>query len=52
MGASIFGFAEYISALALLVIVYTIADVRYQFRIAVAPIPLFKLTFILITVIA
>jgi hypothetical protein len=51
MEASIFGFAEYISALALLVIVYTIADVRYQFRIAVAPIPLFNSTYILITVI-
>ena len=44
---SIFGFAEFGTALALLVIIYTIADVRYRFRIKVAPIPLFLLTFIL-----
>jgi len=45
---SIFGFAEFISALALLVIVYTVTDFRYRFRIAIAPIPLFRLTYVLI----
>ena len=42
---SIFGFAEFVTALALLVVVYTVSDVRYRFRVAVAPIPLFQLTF-------
>lgn len=46
--SSIFGFAEFISALALLVIVYTLTDIRYRFRVAVTPIPLFKPTYILI----
>jgi len=46
--SSIFGFAEFIAALALLVIVYTISDVRYRFRVAVAPARLFGLTYFLI----
>ncbi|GJQ22615.1 hypothetical protein BIY37_11755 [Candidatus Brocadia sapporoensis] len=46
--SSIFGFTEFISALALLVIVYTVTDIRYRFRVAVAPIPLFPLTYLLI----
>ncbi len=49
--ASIFGFAEFVSALTLLVIVYTISNFRYHFRIAVAPIPLFFSTFILVGII-
>ena len=48
MQSSIFGFAEFISALALLVIVYTVTDIRYRFRLAVAPAPLFRLTYYLI----
>ena len=49
--SSIFGFAEFIPALALLVIVYTITDIRYRFRTAVAPAPLFQLTYYLIGII-
>ncbi len=49
--SSIFGFAEFISALALLVIVYTVTDIRYRFRVAVAPAPLFRLTYFLIGII-
>lgn len=49
--ASIFGFAEFGAALALLVIVYTISDVRYRFRIAVAPVPLFGLTYVLLAIV-
>lgn len=49
--ASLFGFKDFIAALALLVIVYTISDIRYRFRVAVAPIPLFKITYALISVI-
>lgn len=48
---SIFGFAEFISALALLVIVYTVTGIRYRFRVAVAPIPLFPLTYLFIGII-
>jgi len=36
-GAKIFGFSEFLAAVALLAVVYTIADVRYKFRIAVTP---------------
>lgn len=48
---SIFNFTTFVTALALLVIVYTIVDVRYQFRIAVSPLPLFKITFFFIILI-
>lgn len=48
---SIFGFAEFISALALLVIVYTVTDIRYKFRVSVAPIPLFRITYYTIAII-
>jgi hypothetical protein len=41
----IFGFAEFISALALLVITYTLVDARYRFRLAIAPSHLYRLTF-------
>jgi hypothetical protein len=34
---SVFKFADFIAALALLVIVYTLSDVRYRFRLAIAP---------------
>lgn len=43
--STIFGFSEFLAALALLVIVYTITDVRYKFRIATAPFDLTKITF-------
>lgn len=48
---SIFGFSSFISALALLFVVYTIAGERYKFRIAVAPIPLYKTSFYMIPLI-
>jgi hypothetical protein len=49
--ASLFPFKDFISALALLVIIYTISDVRYHFRVAVAPVALYPITFSLIVVI-
>jgi len=49
--ASIFGFAEFIGALALLVVVYTITDVRYKFRIRTARLPLLKMAFIVIGIV-
>lgn len=39
----IFGFSEFLTGLALMVIVWTLSDVRYHFRIRTAPIPLYKL---------
>lgn len=47
----IFGFPEFISALALLAVVYTVTDTRYRFRIAVAPAPIFSITFAMIGII-
>jgi hypothetical protein len=47
----LFGFSEFLTALALLVVVYTTADVRYRFRIAIAPGNLHQITFILAGVI-
>ena len=44
-----FGFSEYLSALALMVVVWTTTDIRYRFRIATAPLPLHRLTFVSIT---
>tara|TARA_A100000171_G_C2130113_1_gene146132 strand:- start:663 stop:2495 length:1833 start_codon:yes stop_codon:yes gene_type:complete len=49
--ASIFGFAEFIAALALLVVVYTITDVRYKFRIRTARLPLLKMAFFVISIV-
>lgn len=49
--ASLFGFKDFIAALALLVIIYTISDIRYRFRVAVAPTPLLSITYALIGVI-
>ena len=39
-GNPIFGFAEFMAALALLFVLYTISDVRYRFRLQIAPLPL------------
>lgn len=41
----IFGFEEYLAALALFVVLYTIAEFRFKFRISVAPAPLRRNTF-------
>lgn len=49
--ASLFGFKDFIAALALLVIIYTISDIRYRFRVSVAPVPLFKITYTLISLV-
>ncbi len=47
-GPSIFGFAEFIAALALLVVIYTVVDIRYKFRLAITPGSLYPTTFGLI----
>ncbi|MFZ5453640.1 MAG: hypothetical protein ACOZF2_17420 [Thermodesulfobacteriota bacterium] len=51
LASPVFGFAAFVQALALLVIIYMITDIRYRFRLKIAPIPLFYLTFILIGII-
>ena len=44
----IFGFSEFLAALALMVLVWMIADSRYIFRIRTAPLPLQGVTFAVI----
>jgi hypothetical protein len=43
-----FGFSEFLAGLALMVLVWTIADIRYRFRIWTAPIPLHRSTFAIV----
>jgi len=43
-----FGFSEFLAGLALMVLAWTIGDVRYRFRIRSAPIPLHGLTFVVV----
>ena len=45
-GFAIFGFAEFLTALALLVVVFNSGDFLYKFRISVAALPLRTITFI------
>ena len=40
-----FGFSEFLASLALMVLAWTIADVRYRFRVMTTPLPLQGLTF-------
>jgi len=40
-----FGFTEFLSGLALMVLAWTIGDIRYRFRIRTAPVPLYNITF-------
>jgi uncharacterized membrane protein YccC len=49
--AKVFGFAEFVQAFALLVVIYTISDVRYHFRINVAPFNIWRWTFIVTAII-
>jgi hypothetical protein len=44
-GPKIFGFSEFLAGLALMVLAWTIADVRYRFRVRIAPIPLQGITY-------
>ena len=41
----LFGFSEFLTGLALMVLAWTIADVRYRFRVRTAPLPLQGLSF-------
>lgn len=46
-----FGFSEFLAGLALMVLAWTIADIRYRFRVRTAPIPLIGITFGIVTTI-
>jgi hypothetical protein len=46
-----FGFGEYLTGLALMVLAWTIADVRYRFRISTALLPMHRLTFAVVGVV-
>lgn len=50
-GPRIFGFSEFLAGLALMVLAWTIADVRYRFRLETAPIPLLSVTFSIVSTI-
>lgn len=41
----IFGFTEFVTAFALLVLIYTMSEVQYRFRVATAPLPLWRITY-------
>lgn len=44
-----FGFSEFLTGLALMVLAWTIADIRFRFRVKTAPLPLQGLTFAVVT---
>ena len=46
-----FGFSEFLAGLALMVLAWTIGDVRYRFRVFTAPLPLQKTTFAVVAVV-
>ena len=48
---NIFGFAEFVQAFALLVLIFTVSDVRYRFRLYTAPISFQIGGFLLVTLI-
>jgi hypothetical protein len=50
-GQKFFGFSEFLAGLALMVLAWTIADVRYRFRVRISPIPLLGITFSVVTVV-
>lgn len=41
----IFGFSDFLAGLALMVLAWTLGDKKYRFRVSVAPIPLYSVTF-------
>lgn len=50
-GPRFFGFSEFLAGLALMILAWTIADVRYRFRVQSAPIPLQGITFTIVAVV-
>lgn len=50
-GQKFFGFSEFLAGLALMVLAWTNADVRYRFRVRTAPIPLLGITFLVVALV-
>ncbi|WP_223593714.1 hypothetical protein [Pseudomonas sp. A-R-19] len=50
-GSKFFGFSEFLAGLALMVLAWTIGDVRYHFRVQTAPIPLQRATFSIVAIV-
>ena len=50
-GSKFFGFSEFLAGLALMVLAWTIGDVRYHFRVKTAPIPLQSVTFSVVAIV-
>jgi hypothetical protein len=50
-GSKFFGFSEFLAGLALMVLAWTIGDVRYRFRVQTAPIPLQRVTFSVVAIV-
>ncbi|WP_250478415.1 MULTISPECIES: hypothetical protein [unclassified Caballeronia] len=46
-----FGFSEFLAGLALMVLAWTIGDVRYRFRVRTAPVPLLGITFSVVAIV-
>ncbi|MFO6419112.1 hypothetical protein ACLBKS_02790 [Hylemonella sp. W303a] len=50
-GQKFFGYSEFLAGLALMVLAWTIADVRYRFRVRTAPLPLLGITFSVVAIV-
>lgn len=50
-GTKFFGFSEFLAGLALMILAWTTADIRYRFRIDTAPIPMKTITFSMVLII-
>ncbi|MDR5754996.1 MULTISPECIES: hypothetical protein [unclassified Caballeronia] len=50
-GQKFFGFSEFLAGLALMVLAWTIGDVRYRFRVRTAPVPLLGITFSVVAIV-
>lgn len=48
-GPKFFGFSEFLAGLALMVLAWTIGDIRYRFRVRTAPIPLVEITYAVVS---
>lgn len=48
---SIFGFSEFLTAVTLLAVLFTITDIRYKFRLSIAPFKLYTTSYFLLAII-
>lgn len=50
LGEKIFGFPEFLTGVAMIVLAWTISDARYKFRVETAPIPVLGISFYMIAI--